>query len=171
MPSSRECNASTHFASEVRENPKLRRSLSSTQICAIDDGGPATGSRLRDHGGSAMGSSAQRQLTSALGSSAGGGACRSAPPLAGPRLDVASPPHRGWPGCRLDVASPRHRSPIRATMASPVPAGGRAAAQRLPPSVTKGMSVDPRGEVEGEATVDLLQGRSLAGAAARFCCP
>jgi len=43
-------------------------------------------------------------------------------------------------------------------MASSVPAGGRAAAIG-----EKGTSVNPQGEVEGEAVMDLLQGRSLAG--------
>lgn len=45
-----------------------------------------------------------------------------------------------------------------AAMASSVPAGGRAAAIG-----EKGTSVNPQGEVEGEAVMDLLQGRSLAG--------
>jgi hypothetical protein len=67
---------------------------------------------------------------------------RSAPPLAGPCLDVAGPPCRGWPGC--------HRStpPLAGPHSHGVPSP-RTAAQRLPPSVTKGTSVDPRGEVEG----------------------
>jgi len=97
MPSNRERNASTHFASEVRGNPKLRRSLSLTQICAIDNGGPATGSRRRDHDGPETGSSAQRQLQAHL--EAPLGEVASAPPLVGPchRSPVGSaPPRLAW---------------------------------------------------------------------------